>query len=245
MEILNINLKREELLTPLLEWRILGINELGELGNYQKSERALQRIIKRMESEGLVNSFVHKMSNRKFIHLSKIAYKEMTDASWNVNEEIKMHDAIVACTLYRFSKMSTVDLAQMNYQNIGFNQSIFAHGIDPDGMVRARRRGDVYNIAIEVELTRKNSTEVFRKFKLYHENTSFTWAIYFFKSRRLLDSYFAYYKKFREEFEIPMEKSQMIFCFSDKMAMKEFNPLDCYWKRPDGVDSTLAKFLND
>ena len=243
MEILSINDKREELLAPLLEWRILGVSELGELGNYQKSERGLRKIIERSEKSGLINSFIHKLSNRKFVYLSRRAYQEMTDASWNVNEEIKMHDAIVACIIYRFSKMNTVDLAKMNYQNIAFNQSIFAHGVDPDGMIRAKRRGDVYNIAIEVELNRKSSTEIFRKFKLYHENTAFTWAVYFFNNRRVLNAYFAYYKKFREESYIPMEKSQMMFCYSDKMAMKEFNPLECYWKRPDGVDSTLKEFF--
>ena len=150
-----------------------------------------------------------------------------------------MHDAIVSSILYRFSTLEFINNTEINYQSIDFNQTIFSTGVDPDGMIAGSRRGKAYNVAVEVELTRKNSTEIYRKYQLYDQNTSYTWTLYFFKSLRTLESYFKYYNNFREQRGIKMEKSQILFFYSDNLARSSFDLLECYWHRPDGVPSKL------
>lgn len=243
MEVLNINSKRESLLYPLIEWKILGGQELGELSNYHGTQRGLRKMIERSEKDGLLKSFIHKLSNRKFVYLSRLAHREMTNDNWNINEEIKMHDAIVSSILYKLSLESFIKLTKINHQDIKFNESMFSHGIDPDGMIRANKNDSTFNIAIEVELTRKNSTEIFRKFKNYNENTAFTWVIYFFSSRHVLNAYFKYYKIFLEENQIEIQQAQIMFCHSNDLASFNLNPLNNYWLRPDGVNSTLKEFF--
>lgn len=243
MNLMNIDEKRENIIRPLLEWRFLGLSELRAISKYEGSERAMQRLVKRLENDGILKSFIHKLSNKKYIQLTRSSYKEMTDQSWNINEDIKMHDAIVSTLLYKFSLEDIVSLTKMNYQNPSFNQTIFSHGIDPDGMIRAERKNNVFNIAIEIELTRKNSTEIFKKYKRYHENTSFEWVIYFFKNMKTLETYFKYYNEFRDLSNIEMLGSQVLFCYSDKLASNAFSPLECYWKHPDGSDSNLSNFF--
>lgn len=243
MEYLDINSKREELFAPLLEWGILGSYELGELSNYNGSARGLRKMIERAEQVGIINSFIHKMSNRKFVYLTRSAHKALSSGTWNVNEDIKMHDAILSALLYRFSRLDFVSLVKLNGQDINFNQSIFAGGVDPDGMIRAKRKNEVFNVAIEVELTRKNSTEIFKKFKNYLSNTNFSWAFYFFNSKRVLNAYLKYYEEFKKRENICLDDSQIMFFHSEFLARKDFDPTKTTWIRPDGKESTLKSFF--
>lgn len=226
-----------------MEWKILGGKELAEIANYQGSDRNLRKMLSRAEQENILKSFVHKFNNRKYYYFSRTGHNEFSTERWNINEDIKMHDAIVGSVLYQFSKLEMIRLSKINDQNIEFNQSIFSHGIDPDGMIRAKKGSDILNIAIEIELTRKNSTEIFRKFNLYHSKTCYFWAIYFFPNKRILETYTKYYSQFCRDNDIQMNQRMMMFCWSDELAAANINILNINWLRPDGVDSKLSELF--
>lgn len=239
MELININEKRESVLLPLIKWRILAVTELLELSEYNGNLRNMHKLVSRLEKDNLLTSFIHKYNDRKYVHLTRVAHKEISDQPWNISTEIKMHDAIVSTVLYNFSKQEFVNSTTINYQNISFNQSIFSHGVDPDGMICANRKGRSCNIAIEIELTRKSSSEILKKFKKYNENTEFDFVIYFFKCKRTLNTYFKYYEKFCKLVGIAYRDSQVLFCYSTILASTRFQALDTYWKKPDASEGTL------
>lgn len=243
MEDLYISQKREDVFSPLLEWGILGVEEIGELSGYQGNNRNLKKLILRAENDGILNSFIHKMSSRKFIYLTRKAHQHLSVTPWNVKEDIKMHDSILNAVLYRFSKMDFVSLHKINNQDLEFNQGIFADGVDPDGMIRAKLNDRVLNVAIEIELTRKNSTVITEKFKKYHRNTSFDVAIYFFNSLRVMAAYSKYYEEIKKFLNISNDEQKLIFCCSKRLAEKDFNPLEAEI-RNNGPFKSLKEFFN-
>jgi hypothetical protein len=240
-----INQKRERLLFPLLEWGILGAHELAELSDYQGSERGLRKMLERAEKSGAVCSFFHNMGKRKFVYLTRRAHEFLTPARWGINETIKMHDAILTSTLYRFSKFDFVSEAKINYQSIEINQTVYSNGIDHDGMFRAKRNNNFESFALEIELTRKNSTEIMKKFQKYDESNAVDWAIYFFNSRNVLDAYNRYYEDYRKLPGVLESKCKFIFCYSSDMAHINFNPLNSIWIKPNNAESTLRSFFSE
>ena len=63
------------------------IDELGESSNYQGNARNLRKIISRAEDDGILNTFIHKLSNRKYVHLTRKAHEYLSIQPWNFRRE--------------------------------------------------------------------------------------------------------------------------------------------------------------
>lgn len=245
MDIICLTDKRENLIRPLFDWKILGAMELKNLSGYQGNYRNLMKMIKKLEKEGVVNSFTHAMNNRKFFYVSKKAFSHFTDEKSFINEEIKMHDAIVSTLAFKFNLLDMTKSIKINSDRNVSTSGVFSSGdVEPDATIEYQYHGKVAKLALEVELNRKNSTSITKKFMGYHNDDKTSLALYFFTNKYHLEAYFNYYNEFRQRNNISIQDVKIVFLYSSKIADFDFDLLSIFWKRPEGEMSNLKGLLH-
>ena len=247
--IITLNDKQESIVRPLLEWGILGYKEIHELSSYSSSYESFRRLVGRMDSSGIIETFYFSLmdgdSLRKFAYLSKDAFKELCDEKKSyLDLTIKNHEAILSNIMLGFKRNSSIGNAYLHKKDNFLEQKFFNDRIDADGVITARIEDRPYMIAIEAELNRKNSGRIFEKFKRYYLEAHYDAAIYFFSSRNIRDAYFHYHQSFLNDSGIDQEKSILFFAYSPYLSTYAFDPLSSEVLRRDGEPILLASFFN-
>ena len=247
--IITLNEKQGAIVRPLLEWGILGYKELYELSAYPNSYESFRRLVGRMDSSGIIETFYFSLmagdSLRKFSYLSRDAFKELCDERRPyLDLTIKNHEATLSNIMLGFKRNSSIGEAYLHKKGNFLEQKFFNDRIDADGVITARIEDRPYMIAIEAELNRKSSDRIFEKFKRYYLEAHYDAAIYFFSSRYIRDAYFSYHLKFLKEADIEQGKSIIFFAYSPYLSTNRFDPLTSEVLRRDGEPILLASFFN-
>src|SRR5690606_32455350 len=110
------------ILEPLLNWRILSINDLYDLTSYSKSKGAFYKSIQRFEKLRLIESFKNSWNNEKYVYLLKDGLNLLgtEKALLPVNRDLRFHDSITSKVGLIFNDISFIKavLIDQNIQNI-------------------------------------------------------------------------------------------------------------------------------
>ena len=222
-EVFPSNLKRREILLPLLKWRYLGNKELKIASKYKGTRNSLNKLLLRLEKDGLVEGFLHLYANRKFWNLSKTSWSIYSEERWNLNGDIKNHDAIASAFLFGLNELDFVSDSYLNFPSGNYTKSLLTRNIEPDGYFEVNVKDWFGRFALEIELNRKNKSLIESKYESYYESKEINGVVYVFNDLNVLEAYYRFHEEFKERANIKKNQNKIAFCFSDILGSPKLN----------------------
>lgn len=243
MEFIKLNTKRNQVLGPLFEWRYLGVKEIKEASGYMKSIVGLRRMLQRLEKDNFVESFSHPLTQRKFYNLTRSSWNNYTDKPWNVNPDIRVHDAIASTFLFQIRNLDFVLDSSLNYPSGKYESRTSDRMVEPDGYFTANVSGNPLTFGLEVELSRKSSAVIESKFEGYYNSESVDAAIYVFCDYQLLKIYYTYHEHFLANRLKNSRVPKIGFCYSDELGSADLQFLDMKRISAEGKECTFGSIF--
>lgn len=180
--------KNNDLLEALIKWRCVSLNTLKDLLDNKEKLNTFRQKIYRLEKEGMIKSQV-------FARVSKIIYpsddliKYLGNAKTGlINEENIRHDAVVSLVTNSFLKLGIATEASLPHEYE--TKSTKKHyAIEPDAILKIPHEDEIYNVALEVELWRKDRKRIYEKIAEYAKAYEYDYVFYFFGDDFSFNSY--------------------------------------------------------
>lgn len=177
--------KNSDIIDALVQWRSLTIDNLKRLINSNEGEAAFRQKIIRMEKAGLLKSRIQRRVN-KIVYPSEALLMRLGIESFN--EDNVRHDAIVSMVLSNLLSFTKVASAKLPHE-YKTKKTWKHYAIEPDAIIEITDQGNIYIVAVEVELWRKERKRVFDKLMDYAKAYEYSNVIYFFGDRASFNSY--------------------------------------------------------
>ena len=184
----NILDRNKTILETILRWRIITVENLMDVLNYQDKVKKFNQKIYRLEKYGLIKSSLHNNCKKviypstEFMQFSGLAQKGL------INQDNVLHDACVTAVVTSFLKYDlacSVDLPH-EYKT----KSTWKHyAIEPDAILKLKQGDEFFTIALEVELWRKDRKRVYEKMADYAKAIEYDYVFYFFADEFSFNSY--------------------------------------------------------
>ena len=178
-------------LGPLIKWRILDLQTMLGQCNYNGSAKAFRKLIVGLEKKNLIKSYIDPHSKKKYVHLTDVgeSYLGVNEGRPSVSRETFYHDCKVSEICRELLLFNTVKEIQLEHELVDRSSFHNQYKICPDALISGEKKGAKFKIAFELELTRKAKSKYVAKAKQYFESTVFDYALYFFASRGVFESY--------------------------------------------------------
>ncbi len=217
-----------KILNILEEWKILDIRRLSELCG-EISLPNLREKVRILERRKLVRSFCQK-GGRKYISLKSYSL----DNSWYDKkhpEKVLQHDLITGQVLREFLRWGRCLESKIG-GDAEDEQRIY-----PDAQIVIEWGGKKIRAALEIEITRKSSWRVQRKFGSYGREENFDMAIFITSQEGIFKSYKNYLMGMIEEIQ-----QKIVIVFDPELSIKSFDLKNshCFFC---GKTENLASFL--
>lgn len=180
--------KNNEILELLMKWRCLSLNTLKELLENKEKINTFRQKIYRLEKEGIIKSQIFSRAS-KVIYPSDELIRYLGNAkSGLINEDNIRHDAVVSLVTNSFLKLEIATEASLphEYQT---KSTWKHHAIEPDAILKIPNASEVYNVALEVELWRKDRKRIYEKIIEYAKAYEYDYIFYFFGDEFSFNSY--------------------------------------------------------
>ncbi|MEE2670296.1 MAG: hypothetical protein VYA54_01200 [Bdellovibrionota bacterium] len=205
-----------ELLMPLKKWRILSVKDLKEQSGHNGSRSSFYKVITKLESYLLIDSFINSWSNEKFIYLMPNAIKVLGEEKvLPVNRDQRFHDAIVTKIALNFKDYNFVKDIYLD-QEIGRNFPLIKK--NPDILIVGQIKKD-FKLAVEIELTQKNKSRVQEIFRSYSKSIAVNNIIYITDKLGIYNTYLRYLNELSSE----INTDKFIFIYEKDLNNKTFN----------------------
>lgn len=193
IEILKyINPAYIQVIEPLRKWKILSLEALRYEAKYEKSDASFYKVIKRLEDNNIISSFIESHSKKKYVHLwneSKVFFD--IEPFELIPRERRYHDASTIEFVRRFQVLNNfVGIISDNE----LRNNLTRHHHLPDALVKIDTKEGIKNLAIETELSQKTKKRIIDIFNYYEKSSEFDYCIYYFKNLFMRDRYFELYK---------------------------------------------------
>ncbi|MCK5883688.1 MAG: hypothetical protein KAG61_08370 [Bacteriovoracaceae bacterium] len=184
-QFMGINAVHLDYLTPLLKWKIMDIRSLLKASTCPSHYVSFARVIRRLQSFGILESIVEPISRKKYVYFSEVGLKVSSGNNKLLFDsgDSPIHDAKSSELSRKFLELDTIDRVMMEHEHYSKNSII------PDASFYGQKNGRNFSIAFELEITRKSRSRLIGKIKSYFTRTDYDYVIYFFASSSLLDSY--------------------------------------------------------
>lgn len=202
------------------KWKVIDLKNLYEQLNLNVTYRTLKTKVNKLQKDGIVASKFLGTRN-KYVYLTErgIAHTSFNKTYEPVSEEIT-HDLLVGKVAQELSKYSKVSGVTM-YHHIEDKH------INPDAIITVNAKERVFNIGIEVELTRKSQRRIKSKFGKYGLSQDYDYCFYISNDERLLTAYRLYLRELKPEIQ------RKIFFINNKdlcTSKDIFNGVSCIHK---------------
>jgi len=226
-----------ELLNPLRKWRILSIKALKEESEYAGSSSAFYKIVSKLESNMLIDSFINSWSNEKFVYLLPTGIKALGEekSSLAINRDLRFHDAISSKVARLFRSYHFIEGVYLD-QEIAKSYPLLERV--PDILAEGQLKSN-FRFAIEVELTQKSQKRVKEIYRSYSDSKVVNNIIYITDK----PSIFKAYQKYLDELGDEINQDKFILIFESNLSKKTFNLLNskAFYR---GKDSSLNHIFN-
>ncbi|MCT4641508.1 MAG: hypothetical protein N4A33_04365 [Bacteriovoracaceae bacterium] len=227
----------EDIIYTLGKWRILSLSDLKKKIGYQCSHQAFSKLVRRLEKYEYLES-IYYQNYKKYLFLTNKGLKEAgLKKTYPINKEVIQHDLICVNVLHKLLQEDEIFLdGSLSLEDEGRSNR-------PDGLIKLTNRR---KLAIEVELTQKQSYRIEQKFTEYTNNHGIDYVLYLFSR----PSVFKAYQKRIDELDRkinPLVKkkctSKIILMIEPTIKSNDFylNNADCYF---NGRISKFEKIKN-
>ena len=200
-----------DILDTLAQWRILDIQGLRELSNYDLKEYNLRKKVRVLEGHELIKGILV-WRKCKYIFLTHKGLKYTPyDYASEIPEENIMHDLITVQVLRRLLAFPECFDGRVFHQVIGTE-------FIPDAEIFFEKDGEKVRAALEIELTRKNQRRVKEKFRRYDREKIFPLAIFVTNKAGI----FKGYRKYLSEVSVAVQE-RIVLVFDEKLGPSKFD----------------------
>lgn len=177
----------QTILSHIAKWRVIPINNLRDLSDYQGCKQSFYRVVRRLEEKGLVRTII--INGRTKVvtlssELSKIPYYQNAI----LHDDSVPHEALVSiiCNeMLAWEMFETVSLPH-EIQDASYDSGISRL---PDAVIKGANKDKSFIMALEVEISRKSKERVQNKIEDYINNTVFDYIFYLFNDIGTFKSY--------------------------------------------------------
>lgn len=147
---------------------------------YQCSHQAFSKLVRRLEENKYLES-IYYQNYKKYLFLTNKGLEEAgLKKSYPINKEVIQHDLICVNVLHNLLKEDEIFLdGSLNLEDEGL-------GNRPDGVIELNNKK---KLAIEVELTQKQSYRIESKFTEYMKNHGIDFVLYLFTRPSVFKAY--------------------------------------------------------
>lgn len=186
----RVNSFHVDILAPLVKWKILSLRKLRVMSGYQGKINSFERIVRRMESNGVISSFIEPMSRSKYIYLTRIGSRLIGMENYtDQSKETLFHDSKVTEVCNEFMKLDCFNSVKLEHEISSLNSIL------PDAILSGSKDDKKFRIALELEITQKSKARIIEKITDYRNSIEFDYALYLFSS----DAIYKNYKRCIEE----------------------------------------------
>jgi DNA-binding Lrp family transcriptional regulator len=210
-----------EIIDLVGRWKIIDLKQIqAGLRKFNLKSSAVANRVQNLEQSGFVKS-VNLGRKRKHVYLcgKGVALTSLRSAYEPTPENIN-HDLFVSSVLRELAKYDYFSSAQM------YDES-FSDGLEPDGVLTSIDGDGEKKIALEVELTQKESGRVKRKFSKYGNSRAFDWCLYVTNSKTIARAYQKYLSLMAK-----FVRDKIVIMHSDNLRVDKFNYIGelCFYK---------------
>ena len=200
----------QKILDILDEWKILDIRRLGELCGEISLSR-LREKVRVLERHGLAKSFCQN-GGRKYVCLKNYSPDNSFYDKKNPERGLR-HDLIATQVLREFLRWDCCLEGRILGETGGDGNRVY-----PDAEILIDGSDKKIRAALEIEITRKRSWRVKRKFSKYKREEGFDLAIFITNKKGIFKGYKNYLLEMTEEVQ-----QKIIIVLDEKLSLKSFD----------------------
>ncbi len=201
----------EDIINIVGQWKVIDMKGLSEMCNYEIGYHNLLKKVRTLESHGLIKGVLLGRKN-KHIYLTNKGLKYTGyDYTYEICDENLTHDLIV-------SRVLKTLLAHRSFVDGRMFHQIVVDKIFPDAEVSAHKNGELYKLALEIELTQKEQNRVKEKYRRYASGRVFTYGVFITNKATLFKTYCRYLQEMNEDIQ-----EAIILILEKQMTATSFN----------------------
>lgn len=169
-----------QILNEIGRWKAISFRGLYENIGERTAYSPFCRLLKRLEQEDFIKSFIGHGRRKYAILTDKGAMFSQYASEYSEGYQELKHDIIVSGVLRSLLK----------FKNFKSGSVVHEHfDAIPDGVIYAVKKDRSYSLAVEVELHQKSQLRLIQKFAKYKQSNTFNYVIYITNKRSIFDSY--------------------------------------------------------
>lgn len=191
-------------LTPLLKWRVMNLENLRQECVNVPNYHNFCKIIRSLEEAKILEGYRHPFNRKKYVYLGPFGESQLalTENPSSVSKETLIHDIMVSEIAKRFFEKGWINNVQLEHELHDKRNFRTTYKIIPDALLEGSKRGVNFNVALEVELSRKNNQRILEKAKQYAASSFYNYVLYIFSKRKLSQKYLEVIKEGIEESDL-------------------------------------------
>ena len=149
------------------------------------------RIIRGLEKEKILEGYRDPHSRKKFVFLSPLGESQLSlkDNPTAISNETLIHDLKVSEITRTFMADGWIDEVELEHQIHDKRNFKLTYKIIPDAILYLEKKGHKFQLAFELELTRKSNQRLIEKMKQYEDSSFYHYVMYFFPTKKLMEKY--------------------------------------------------------
>lgn len=190
---MNLNSLHLNYLTPLLKWRVMDLESLRKECFRVTNYKNFHRIIRNLEKEKILEGYRDPHSRKKFVFLGPFGEGQLSlnENPTAITNETLLHDLKVSEITRSFLSDDCIDEVELEHQIHDKRNFKLTYKIIPDAILYLEKKGHKFNIAFELELTRKSNQRLAEKMKQYESSSFYHYVLYLFPTKNLMEKYVA------------------------------------------------------
>jgi hypothetical protein len=212
-----INPRHLDILSPLVRWKILSLQDLYIESKFKKGLAGLYKAVQRLERDELLHSFRDSWSKEKFLYLGQRSH-ELLGLSDNqrINPEQKFHDALTVKITKSFLDKRWAKEAKLDFE---MRETLNRYDYIPDAALFSKSEGYDFCLGLELELTQKTKERILSKLQFYSKSDRFNHVLFIFYREGVCRAY-----QQLIQLNIPKElHKKFIFVLKEDLSLKEFD----------------------
>lgn len=201
----------EDIINIVGQWKVVDMKSLSEMCNYEIRYHNLLKKVRTLESHGLIKGVLLGRKNKHIYLTSKGLEFTGHDYTYEICDENLTHDLIVSRVLKTLLDHKSFVDGRMFHQ-------ITVDNIFPDAEATVHKKGEIYKLALEIELTQKSQNRVKEKYRRYASGNVFTYGVFITNKESLFKTYCRYTEEMNEEIQ-----EAIIIILDKHMTATKFN----------------------
>jgi len=169
----------------------MDLESLRKECNRETKYKNFNRIIRKLEKEKILEGYRDPNTRKKFVYFSTIGESELSiqENPTALAYETLTHDLKVSEITRQLRTNGWVDEVELEHQINNKRNFKSLYKIIPDAILYLEKKSHKFNIAFELEITRKSNQRVIEKMKQYENSSFYHYIMYIFSSKNIMEKY--------------------------------------------------------